>query len=187
MTVPLLNLTFPLEPRLNDNTATTTTPTNIESNKLKFECKNNVNRIIALNSIKTYLHNRKNRRIKQIYINMSDYRKKLVNYRKRSLKAKKSVGVSPKPIFYLFYNPFNDQERAYISKGPNYIRINQSAVVQNRKRPKLIQTECNKITKKVKDYLAKYHHVGPTQSIHNIFSKKSSKSSRISLHGSIIN
>ncbi|CAF1578045.1 unnamed protein product, partial [Adineta steineri] len=44
--------------------------------QLRFECKNNVNRIFHLNSIKTYLHNRKQRTIQQIYIDMSDYRKK---------------------------------------------------------------------------------------------------------------
>ncbi|CAF1422335.1 unnamed protein product [Adineta steineri] len=85
--------------------------------QLRFECKNNVNRIFHLNSIKTYLHNRKQRTIQQIYIDMSDYRKKLLNYRKRSSKAKKTIDVSPKPIFYLLFNPFNDQERDYLSKG----------------------------------------------------------------------
>ncbi|CAF1430022.1 unnamed protein product [Adineta steineri] len=85
--------------------------------QLRFECKNNVNRIFHLNSIKTYLTNRKQRMIQQIYIDMSDYRKKLLNYRKRSSKAKKTIDVSPKPIFYLLFNPFNDQERDYLCKG----------------------------------------------------------------------
>ncbi|CAF1389852.1 unnamed protein product [Adineta steineri] len=90
--------------------------------QLRFECKNNVNRIFHLNSIKTYLTNRKQRMIQQIYIDMSDYRKKLLNYRKRSSKAKKTIDVSPKPVFYLLFNPFNDQERDYLSKG-TYIYI----------------------------------------------------------------
>lgn len=85
--------------------------------QLQFECKDNVSWIAALNSIKTYLSNRKNRMRKQIYVNMSNYRKKLLNYRKRSSKAKKTIDVSPTPIFYLFCNPFNDQERACLSKG----------------------------------------------------------------------
>ncbi|CAF4086380.1 unnamed protein product, partial [Adineta steineri] len=85
--------------------------------QLRFECNNNVNRIFHLDSIKTYLTNRKKRTVQQIYINMSDYRKKLLNYRKRSSKAKKTIDVSPKPIFYLLFNPFNDQERDYLCKG----------------------------------------------------------------------
>lgn len=54
--------------------------------------------------------------------------------------------------------------------GPNYIRNNHSAVIQNKQRPKLIKREHDKITSKVKDYLAKYHHVNPTLSIHKAYS-----------------
>ncbi|CAF1496434.1 unnamed protein product [Adineta steineri] len=85
--------------------------------QLRFECRNNDNHLYHLNSIKTYLHNRKKRTIQQIYIDMSDYRKKILNYPKRSSTAKKSIDVSPKPVFYLLFNPFNDQERDYLSKG----------------------------------------------------------------------
>ena len=85
--------------------------------QLRFECQNNINRIFALNAIRTYLTDRKKRMIQQIYSDMSNYRKKLLSNRKRSSAAKKTIDVSPKPIFYLFYNPFNDQERDYLSKG----------------------------------------------------------------------
>ncbi|CAF2989662.1 unnamed protein product, partial [Rotaria sp. Silwood2] len=69
---------------------------NLHMFQLRFESKNNVDKIFRLNSIKTYLNNRKQRMIEEIYINMSDYRKKLLNYRKRLTKTKKSIDVSPK-------------------------------------------------------------------------------------------
>ncbi|CAF1497015.1 unnamed protein product, partial [Rotaria magnacalcarata] len=144
---------------------------NLHMFQLRFECKNNIDRIFRLNSIKTYLKNRKQRMIEQICINMSGYRKKLLNYRKRLSKAKKTIGVSPKPIFYLLYNPFNDQEHENLCKGPNYIRMNQSAVVSYKKRKQLTKKEHDKIIKQLKDYLAIYHRIDRTLPIYDIFSE----------------
>ncbi|CAF2831392.1 unnamed protein product [Rotaria sp. Silwood2] len=144
---------------------------NLHLFQLRFECKNNVDRIFRLDSIKIYLNNRKQRMIKEIFINMSAYRRKLLNYRKRLSKAKKTVDVSPQPIFYLLYNPFNDQERDYLCKGPNYIRINQSALRSYKKRKQLTKKEHDKIINKVKDYLAIHYHIDRTVPIYDIYSE----------------
>ncbi|CAF1427583.1 unnamed protein product [Rotaria sordida] len=139
--------------------------------QLRFQSKDNVDKIFRLNSIKTYLNSRKQRMIKEIYINMSDYRKKLISYRKRLSKAKNTKDVSPKPIFYLLYNPFNDQERDHFCKGPNYIRMNQSAVESCKKRKQLTKKEHDNIISKVKDYLATYHRIDRTLPIYDIYSE----------------
>lgn len=87
---------------------------------LQFEGNNNTNRVYALDSIKTYLKQRKERLIQQIYANMSDYRKKLVKNHRHSSKTKKAIEVAPKPVFYLLHNPFNNRERDYLAKGKSF-------------------------------------------------------------------
>ena len=90
--------------------------------QLQFQGKYNRNRVLALNSTKAYLKERKERLIQQIHANMSDYRKKLLNDRRHSSKntRRKTIEVSPKPVFYLLHNPFNTQERDYLARGKSF-------------------------------------------------------------------
>ena len=90
--------------------------------QLQFQGKYNINRVLALNSTKAYLKERKERLIQEIHANMSDYRKKLLNDRRHSSKntRRKTIEVSPKPVFYLLYNPFNTQERDYLARGKSF-------------------------------------------------------------------
>lgn len=85
--------------------------------QLQFQGKYNTNRVYALNSIKTYLKERKDRLVQQIHANMPDYRRKLLSDRRHSSKRKKTIPVSPNPVFYLLNNPFNSCERDYLARG----------------------------------------------------------------------
>jgi len=96
-----------------------------------FECKPNINRVGALNAMKTYLTDRRKRMLRQIHRNIVDYRKNLLKYRKRLSKAKKPIGVSPEPVFYLLYNPFNEQECEYLSRGKQMITYRLNFVLNN--------------------------------------------------------
>lgn len=55
--------------------------------------------------------------------------------------------------------------------GPNYIRVNQSAVQSYKQRKKIISREQTNLLKKVQNYLSSHHHVPPTLPIYNIYSK----------------
>ncbi|CAF1495611.1 unnamed protein product [Rotaria magnacalcarata] len=65
----------------------------------------------------------------------------------------------------------HNQEREHLSRGSNYIRMNQSAVVSYKKRKQLTKKEHDKIINQVKDYLAIYHRVDRTLPIYDIYSE----------------
>lgn len=85
--------------------------------QLQFQGKLNINWVHTLNSIKTYLKERKQRLTQCIYTSLSDYRKKLLNNRKQASKGNKPIDVSAKPVFYLLSNPLNRQQSDYLAKG----------------------------------------------------------------------
>ena len=164
---------------------------NLHQFQMQFECYRNINRIAAVNTIKTFLKNRKQRLLEQIYEDMRDFRKNLLTYRRRSTKAKNRIDVCPQPVYYLLYNPFSHQERDYLAKGrysrsahklgfeflrlyliylgPNYIRPNQSALMSENRKKRMMKKEHNNITKALENYLVNYHHVQRTIPIFKIF------------------
>ena len=55
--------------------------------------------------------------------------------------------------------------------GPNYIRVNQSAVQSYKQRKRVISKEHSNLLKKVQDYLSSRHHVTSILPIYNIYSE----------------
>ncbi|CAF5175679.1 unnamed protein product, partial [Rotaria magnacalcarata] len=59
---------------------------------------------------------------------MASFRRIILQNRQRSSSTKNVIGVSPEPYLDLISNPFNKRQWNYLSLGPSYIRLNQSAI-----------------------------------------------------------
>ena len=97
-----INLTK-LETKLLNNTTTTTTIT--------------TNGFSLFDHIKEYLNYRTNKLIKDIYIEMSSYRRIILRNHQRSSSTKMTIGVSPEPYLDLISNPFNARQWNSLSLG----------------------------------------------------------------------
>ncbi|CAF1459948.1 unnamed protein product [Adineta steineri] len=104
-----------------------------ELKKFQMICVNDSQKneyITLFTSCINYINHRTKRIKREIYSEkIPVYRRKLLRHRQRHLKSKKElVNVRPKIILDLIRHPFTSNELDYLSRGPNYIRPNQSAL-----------------------------------------------------------
>ncbi|CAF1289522.1 unnamed protein product [Rotaria sordida] len=72
-----------------------------------------------------------------------------------------TIGVSPEPYLDLISNPFNKRQWNYLSLGPSYIRLNQSAIRPKSQQLTGIKDEHKDIYKKVENHLVEKPHCIP--------------------------
>ncbi|CAF1627964.1 unnamed protein product [Adineta ricciae] len=75
------------------------------------------------------------------------------------------IGVSPEPYLDLILNPFNKREWDYLSLGPSYIRLNQSAIRPVKQQKVQIKSQLKDIYNKVENYLVKKQRMPKTARI----------------------
>ncbi|CAF5171411.1 unnamed protein product, partial [Rotaria magnacalcarata] len=125
--------------------------------KLRSLFSNN-NDITMLNNIKEHINNRINRLKKDIYDKMASFRKIILQNRQRSSSTKNVIGVSPEPYLDLISNPFNKRQWNYLSFGPSYIRLNQSAIRPKCQQETEIKNQHKDIYSKVENHLTGHPH-----------------------------
>ncbi|CAF4782486.1 unnamed protein product, partial [Rotaria sp. Silwood2] len=114
-----------------------------------------INEKSLFRSFVDYINHRTNRMLQEIYCEkLPPYRKQLVRVRERLKWPKKMVTVFPTVIFDILYHPFTPTQLAYLSRGPTYIRPNQSAFFPEKYRQKRIDGELEDMMKKIKNCLA---------------------------------
>ncbi|CAF3713387.1 unnamed protein product [Rotaria socialis] len=125
----------------------------------EFVSKNNLsnNESILLEGFHRYMNYRIDR-LKQIiyYEQIPIFQKKLRHQRqrlKRKRKFLKQVQVSPHVILDLRRHPFTTNELKYLSRGPSYIRPNQSTLRPIKQRDKQIKKEIDEMLNKIKNTL----------------------------------
>ncbi|CAF3032008.1 unnamed protein product [Rotaria sp. Silwood2] len=103
-----------------------------------------------------YIGHRIHRLKQEIYYEkLPVYRRKFVRLRRRLKPTKKNlVTIAPIIILDLIRHPFTVAELAYLSRGPTYIRPNQSALRPSGQREKQVDKKMNDIINKVKNYMA---------------------------------
>ncbi|CAF5145296.1 unnamed protein product, partial [Rotaria sp. Silwood1] len=103
-------------------------------------------------------------RLKQeiYYQTIPIYRRKLIRLRRQwRLNKKKLVSISPRIIMDLIRHPFTRAELAVLSRGPSYIRSNQSALRRSDQRETQVDKELNNIMDKLKKYMSASHDGQP--------------------------
>ncbi|CAF5186216.1 unnamed protein product, partial [Rotaria magnacalcarata] len=118
----------------------------------------NNNDTTMLNNIKEYINNRIQRLKRDIYDKMASFRRIILQNRQRSSSTKNVIGVSPEPYLDLMSNPFNKRQWNYLSLGPSYIRLNQSAIRPKCQQETEIKNEHKDIYSKVENHLTDYPH-----------------------------
>ncbi|CAF4037931.1 unnamed protein product [Rotaria sordida] len=114
------------------------------------------NGVTLFNAFLIYLNHRIDRLKKNIYYEkIPIYRRKLLRFR-RHLRSKRKnlVNVCPKIILDLLRHPLTGAELAYLSRGPTYIRPNQSVLRPLEQQEKQVDKECKDIMNKLKNYMA---------------------------------
>ncbi|CAM4958724.1 unnamed protein product, partial [Rotaria socialis] len=81
--------------------------------------------------------------------------------RQRSSSTKNVIGVSPEPYLDLISNPFDKRQWNYLSFGPSYIRVNQSAIRPKCQQETEIKNQHKDIYSKVENHLTGYPHLMP--------------------------
>ncbi|CAF3328637.1 unnamed protein product [Rotaria socialis] len=79
----------------------------------------------------------------------------------RSSSTKNVIGVSPEPYLDLISNPFDKRQWNYLSFGPSYIRVNQSAIRPKCQQETEIKNQHKDIYSKVENHLTGYPHLMP--------------------------
>ncbi|CAF3776931.1 unnamed protein product, partial [Rotaria socialis] len=129
--------------------------------KLKSLFSNNndiINDTTLLNNIKEYINNRINRLKKDIHDKMASFRRIILQNRQRSSSTKTIVGVSSEPYLDLISNPFDKRQWNYLSLGPSYIRVNQSAIRPKCQQETEIKNQHKVIYSKVENHLNGFPH-----------------------------
>ncbi|CAF3852581.1 unnamed protein product [Rotaria magnacalcarata] len=125
--------------------------------KLESLLSNNNDKTMLTN-IKEHINNRINRLKKDIYDKMASFRKIILQNRQRSSSTKNAIGVSPEPYLDLISNPFDKRQWNYLSLGPSYIRVNQSAIRPKCQQETEIKNEHKDVYSKVENHLTDYPH-----------------------------
>ncbi|CAF4593673.1 unnamed protein product, partial [Rotaria socialis] len=125
--------------------------------KLRSLFSNN-NDTTMLNNIKEHINNRINRLKKDIYDKMASFQRIILQNRQRSSSTKNVIGVSSEPYLDLISNPFDKRQWNYLSLGPSYIRVNQSAIRPKCQQETEIKNEHKDIYSKVENHLTGYPH-----------------------------
>ncbi|CAF4778156.1 unnamed protein product, partial [Rotaria socialis] len=120
--------------------------------KLRSLFSNN-NDTTMLNNIKEHINNRINRLKKDIYDKMASFQRIILQNRQRSSSTKNVIGVSSEPYLDLISNPFDKRQWNYLSLGPSYIRVNQSAIRPKCQQETEIKNEHKDIYSKVENHL----------------------------------
>ncbi|CAF1348914.1 unnamed protein product [Adineta steineri] len=115
--------------------------------------------------INQYMTYRTDQLKKEIRDEMSSFRGKLLHHRQCSSITKNMIGVSPEPFLDLISNPFTKREWNYLSLGPSYIRLNQSAIRPVKQQNIQIKNQHKDIYNKVENHLTKNQHMPKTASI----------------------
>ncbi|CAF3299545.1 unnamed protein product [Rotaria socialis] len=89
---------------------------------------------------------------------MASFRRIILQNRQRSSTKKNIVGVSPEPYLDLISNPFDKRQWNYLSLGPSYIRLNQSAIRPKHQQETEIEKHHKDIYSKVETHLTGYSH-----------------------------
>ncbi|CAF4914618.1 unnamed protein product, partial [Rotaria socialis] len=146
----------------------------------EFQCKNNTcsNETSLLECFLIYINYRIDR-LKQVlyYERIPIFRRKLRRQRqhlKRKGKFLKQIQVSPYVILDLQRHPFTTTELKYLSRGPTYIRPNQSTLRPMKQRHKQIQVELNDMLSKIKNGLGNttrdgYPSISKTASVYKLY------------------
>ncbi|CAF3609543.1 unnamed protein product, partial [Rotaria socialis] len=146
----------------------------------EFQCKNNTcsNETSLLECFLIYINYRIDR-LKQVlyYERIPIFRRKLRRQRqhlKRKGKFLKQIQVSPYVILDLQRHPFTTTELKYLSRGPTYIRPNQSTLCPMKQRHKQIQVELNDMLSKIKNGLGNttrdgYPSISKTASVYKLY------------------
>ncbi|CAF3766206.1 unnamed protein product [Rotaria socialis] len=91
---------------------------------------------------------------------MASFRRIILQNRQRSSTKKNIVGVSPEPYLDLISTPFDKRQWNYLSLGPSYIRLNQSAIRPKHQQETEIEKHHKDIYSKVETHLTGYpHHI----------------------------
>ncbi|CAF5174787.1 unnamed protein product, partial [Rotaria magnacalcarata] len=114
-----------------------------------------------LNNIKEHINNRIQRLKRDIYDKMTSFRRIILQNRQRSSSTKNVIGVSPEPYLDLISNPFDKRQWNYLSFGPYYIRVNQSAIRPKCQQETEIKNQHKDIYSKVENHLTGYPHLIP--------------------------
>ncbi|CAF4887223.1 unnamed protein product, partial [Rotaria socialis] len=114
-----------------------------------------------LNNIKGHINNRINRLKKDIYDKTASFRRIMLQNRQRSSSTKNVIGVSPEPYLDLISNPFDKRQWNYLSFGPSYIRVNQSAIRPKCQQETEIKNQHKDIYSKVENHLTGHPHLIP--------------------------
>ncbi|CAF1393904.1 unnamed protein product, partial [Rotaria magnacalcarata] len=85
----------------------------------------------------------------------------ILQNRQRSSSTKNVIGVSPEPYLDLISNPFDKRQWNYLSFGPSYIRVNQSAIRAKCQQETEIKNQHKDIYSKVENHLTGYPHLIP--------------------------
>ncbi|CAF1369208.1 unnamed protein product [Adineta steineri] len=117
--------------------------------------------ISVLNQVQEYINYRISKLKNDIYNKMSSFRKIILQNRQRSSSTKDTTGVWPEPYLDLISNPFDTRQWNYLSLGPSYIRLNQSAIRPQVQQQAVIKDEHEDICKKVKNNLINKPHCIP--------------------------
>ncbi|CAF2065699.1 unnamed protein product, partial [Rotaria magnacalcarata] len=133
--------------------------------KLESLFSNNINNIIndttMLDNIKEHINNRINRLKKDIHDKMTSFRRIILQNRQRSSSTKNIISASPQPYLDLISNPFDKRQWNYLSFGPSYIRVNQSAIRPKCQQETEIKNQHKDIYSKVENHLTGYPHLIP--------------------------
>ncbi|CAF2146793.1 unnamed protein product, partial [Rotaria magnacalcarata] len=132
--------------------------------KLESFFSNNNDKTI-LNNIKEHINNRINRLKKDIYDKIASFRRIILQNRQRSSSTKNVIGVSPEPYLDLISNPFDKRQWNYLSFGPSYIRVNQSAIRPKCQQETEIKNQHKDIYSKVENHLTGYPHLIPRNNV----------------------
>ncbi|CAF1449633.1 unnamed protein product [Adineta ricciae] len=128
---------------------------------------------ILMYSVESYLNNYKGRLLRQIRHREACFHTNLIRQRRRrqSLMTDNNIQVHPQitvdvpkfivgPVFLL------------LSKGPSYIRPNQSYLHCDQQQQKQVDREFNKTLDVIVPYLVRVYHMSPTSTIINRFFHK---------------
>ncbi|CAF4201285.1 unnamed protein product, partial [Rotaria sordida] len=89
----------------------------------------------------------------------------LQNHQRVSPKIKNMIGVSPEPYLDLTFKPFNKRQWLYLSLGPSYIRLNQSAIRPRDQQESTVTKEHKNIYDKIAQRLSSHPYNIPSKSL----------------------
>ncbi|CAF1421539.1 unnamed protein product, partial [Rotaria sordida] len=89
----------------------------------------------------------------------------LQNHQRVSPKIINMIGVSPEPYLDLIFKPFNKRQWFYLSLGPSYIRLNQSAIRPRDQQESTVTKEHKNIYDKIAQRLSSHPYNVPSKSL----------------------